>query len=110
MPDAATATVRLTTEAEILLKPYVAPAVANLKVFIPDARRNLHLAESGALDPSLDLVALRLNALLMDHKIDQALDEVGDMSSDRRRAVLAAIYPDADAPDLNRLLKALSEG
>ncbi len=102
--------VRLTTEAERALWPYVAKAVVDLRAFVPDpARQGMGLGESGALDPRLDMVALRLHALLMDGKLDQALDEVKAMSPARRRAVKAACYPDADAPGTNELLKALAE-
>ncbi len=101
--------VRLTTEAEQALESRVARAVVDLRRFVADQGRGRGLGLSGALDPGLDMAALRLHALIRDERSHEALEEVEAMSAARRRAVLAAFYPDVNAPGTDEVLKALAE-
>ena len=97
-------TVRLTAEAEQALRPYVTQAVANQRVCSIDPRTGA----IDALDPSLELVALRLHALLKTDKIDEVLEEVKKMPRARRRALLAIIQPELGNTDFSDFLTALT--
>ena len=101
-------TVQLTVEAEQMLKPYVSPAVVNLKSFFPDPHTIGPSLMTSSLDPSLEIVALRLHALLKMDRVDDALEEVRKMSCERRRAVLNTIHTELGSNRFSELLEALN--
>ncbi len=100
---------KLAKETEDCLHEKIPAAASNIRFFAPQNYQGKGLGYSGAFDFTLEMTAIRLYSLLMDNKLEEALEEVHGMSSVRRSAVRAAMLLDWNDADSAELSKALDQ-
>ena len=96
-----------TLAAEALERTEVAPATRDHTMWIPAHTQGAGLGQTGALDPTVELEAVRLMALVESGGIAEATSLASALPARRRRAVAAALSPDED-PDHAAFWAALS--
>ena len=95
-------------EAEEYMKGHLSEATRNLQAFFPASGLGKGLGNSGAVDPRVELTAIRLHALVMNNQLETALSEIQTMSPTRKSTLKATIYADDDNPDIIELIQALT--
>lgn len=98
---------RLAGEASAALEGHAPAAVTDVEAFMRARGPARGAGLSAALDPRVDMDALRMHALARNEHVDIAMDEVRAMSPAHRAAVHAAMLPDFSSQELVELARAL---